>query len=1656
MKSEAIHNNLPPVIRVFLSSTFADMEKERSYFNEVLVPKFNRLCSERGISFFSVDLRWGITEEEQINGQVLPICLSEIDRCRPFFIGILGNRYGSIMESVSPHIVNSIPWLSGKEGCSITELEMLYAVLDQEKNDSVKNCAFFLRSNELSAQWYGTSEEIPQLTALKNRISSDDNIPSSEYDSLEEFGRLVEANILQWLDNEFPLPDKVNEVRRAWYDRELLRGYIDIPELNRFLDSYFAESDRSLLFYGDGACGKTTFLTAWHPRDGHKILINCGSDDIFLYWPSIARQIITEINSINSECGMPAFKPGASFMFQLMQMNHDRKNNGYIQRLSTDFYFVTDEEREDFRTAFLAWLEKLPLKEPVYIIINDLNLLEDESSHMLSWLPSSACGQVRFVCSTNDDEMVSNAENLSWNCKKMPGFPKENARELIHNYLHIYGKNLAPNQLQNLLESPVSIYPGQLRFMVDFLINNGRFENLSFLISGLASQSEPQSVYCYIHDYSTQSLTDRERRAVATVFALLRYSQMSLNEQECFRLAELHTGVTTMEWAQIRGVFDAFGLIKGDYWNMREEEQQKFVDSLLPSEERSAIQELLGDDMLQHLHTFDQNHGSLQRIRENTAYAKAAIHHYQHCKNWDKLHKTLLDSSVLYYLSKLDWQVVRAAWVELFLHSDIDIPASLYALLEQYRKKQGDDLQIALYTAGLFKDLEQHNHLNRVYELMGTDQIPGSLNMDLNRVSPDFADLYNAINELKRSRQFQKLYIQVKHLLSSENQFSPIERCQLLFFKADAESNIQLYHEFLNTSNTYYEEAILASSIYDMRRALSLRGDALYRLGRYSDAAAVQQQVSRLSLCDGDLRAYLASRNVLAMCLYKNEKYAEAIAEYDILHRYWTKLGNVRETCTVLLNKCNALSFSGDYRAALETARAARDQLPTDQKNLAGLRASFLSNMGAYAMQMELYSEAENYLLQSIAEAEALEQNSTIIRSNYSLIQIYNQTDQFMKAVERYTVQLELLWAHQEYAALTRALREAMNLLLSNKYTSMAKDLEARWEERFAQMPGGKEFFDKQARAGVSDSQTIARKKEQLAMVRSEGDPGKIAHACYDLANELSSADKEQALKILLEAASLFRQCGQENKTRTCLEEALILLFDKGRPHNKELYELTINHVTDPTIRRIAFLWEQIGDSQLPSVSTGGKKHFLFNRKSGKDAKNTKSASVPEMLEELVTYDGVYEKLVLRCLVDIVDQIINQCTAPQIIQLVHALNESNAKILSFRLDGAMLKDNQKDIQALTKDYHSPMALEKLAYYEKCMEVLEVLQSTNIAAVAGNLAIIYRRRKDQDKTIRYHTLSTTLYKKNGNIRDYLIETMNTATAHDQFGQQQQAVSLLRVGIEEAASAGEQRLEASMAGNLASILSRIGDPADHEEVLRCFSIEEQYFRNARSHRDLVISLLNQIIYLNETANYDVWRDKLAEAGKLIRAYHFREFEKTLAKLEWLAKSSRTNCETITANQAETDLRQLLLAEDVYEMNSLKEENGVFCALCRPKTPSQTELEQLQLFLDPSVPNQVDAIFLCRPNLASTSAVPQIQKFVEWWNSQGEYHLRLFADDMVLRATCRIQAAEWQDIIVRFKRVRKLWEADRACLSMMCIGMNDLPLFQGLKLKILNDDQ
>ena len=53
------------IVRIFVSSTFSDFEKERDALQEKVFLRLQKLCMDEGMQFQAVDLRWGVSAERR-------------------------------------------------------------------------------------------------------------------------------------------------------------------------------------------------------------------------------------------------------------------------------------------------------------------------------------------------------------------------------------------------------------------------------------------------------------------------------------------------------------------------------------------------------------------------------------------------------------------------------------------------------------------------------------------------------------------------------------------------------------------------------------------------------------------------------------------------------------------------------------------------------------------------------------------------------------------------------------------------------------------------------------------------------------------------------------------------------------------------------------------------------------------------------------------------------------------------------------------------------------------------------------------------------------------------------------------------------------------------------------------------------------------------------------------------------------------------------------------------------------------------------------------------------------------------------------------------------------------------------------------------------
>ena len=121
---------------LFVSSTFADMHAERDHLRVHAFDVLREQLLERFHNLETIDLRQGVeTAQQGDEGErelkVLKVCLDEIERSRPFFVGILGDRYGWTPPSERMEAAaQAAGFEAGVVGKSVTELEILYGVLE--------------------------------------------------------------------------------------------------------------------------------------------------------------------------------------------------------------------------------------------------------------------------------------------------------------------------------------------------------------------------------------------------------------------------------------------------------------------------------------------------------------------------------------------------------------------------------------------------------------------------------------------------------------------------------------------------------------------------------------------------------------------------------------------------------------------------------------------------------------------------------------------------------------------------------------------------------------------------------------------------------------------------------------------------------------------------------------------------------------------------------------------------------------------------------------------------------------------------------------------------------------------------------------------------------------------------------------------------------------------------------------------------------------------------------------------------------------------------------------------------------------------------------------------------------------------------------------
>jgi hypothetical protein len=508
-------------VRVFISSTFRDMQAERDHLVRFVFPRLRQELLERQIHLVDVDLRWGVTGGQD----ALEVCREIIDECRPHFLCLLGGRYG---------------WIPPAQEQSITAAEVQFAVLDCLGRHG--KALFYFRDLAATAamvedkpgQYREPAGSLAErrLDALKETIAKAGLSPviyGANWDTyqrrlvdLEEFGEAVYRDLLKSIDDELgdrvPATNGLGSQMPAASDaladeRAAMEAFIE--ERTR---SYFVGSRWSTLNgvrrHAEGVEGNGYLCVTGYPGSGKSALLG---------------QFCRKYSGRSAHPDalvIPHFvgaSPGSTDVRRVLRrLCHElAAGAGLEDRIP--------EQYERLRRTFQDFLERAARTRHVVIVIDAIDQLDPayEASSML-WLPNDLPANVWIVLSCSPCVALEALRVRLHPPRELPlpALTESDVTSIIQAFLKRYRKKMSEEQIRALIDKPMSSSPLYLCVALEELRTLGVHEEMTARIRELPG--ETQALFRWVLRRLEQDPGFREQEDRTSSAALTRRLVSSL------------------------------------------------------------------------------------------------------------------------------------------------------------------------------------------------------------------------------------------------------------------------------------------------------------------------------------------------------------------------------------------------------------------------------------------------------------------------------------------------------------------------------------------------------------------------------------------------------------------------------------------------------------------------------------------------------------------------------------------------------------------------------------------------------------------------------------------------------------------------------------------------------------------------------------------------------------------------------------------------------------------------------------------------------------------------------------------------------------------------------------------------------------------------
>ncbi|MBI3362078.1 MAG: NACHT domain-containing protein, partial [Chloroflexi bacterium] len=516
---------------------------------KVVFPALREQLEPYRVHLVDVDLRCGVTREQAESDRALDVCLHFIDECRPFFVGLLGERYGSVTETIPTDTLTRYGLLRAYQQRSITEFEILYGVLH---NPAMRGHAFFYLRDRAALNGvpqpiresvYAETDPvlIAKLENLKQRIRDSgypvvDGYPA-QWDAeafdrptrshgrlvgLEKFGERIHDDLWKAIKAELQLADsppatavddpqeEEDDFHRRFVESRT-RIYVGLSEIQeQLLEHVAGEETKPLLVTGASGSGKSAILAR-------------------------LAEALTDTRSATGErqIVIPHFvgaSPGSTSIRLTL-----RRLCLALQKAFALEGEVPEGVNELVKT-FRDFINEVPLDRRAVIIIDAINQFDEtDRAHDLWWIPYALPVNVKLVLSCidepgRDQPILERTRRHKMIEVTVPPLTDSDRREIIRQVPSLSAKALDDHQIDLLLPNPATSNPLFLLVALEELRGFGSYEQLNDRIAALPRDGDP--VTALFTQVIERLEEEFDKATVHDILTLLASARRGLSERE--------------------------------------------------------------------------------------------------------------------------------------------------------------------------------------------------------------------------------------------------------------------------------------------------------------------------------------------------------------------------------------------------------------------------------------------------------------------------------------------------------------------------------------------------------------------------------------------------------------------------------------------------------------------------------------------------------------------------------------------------------------------------------------------------------------------------------------------------------------------------------------------------------------------------------------------------------------------------------------------------------------------------------------------------------------------------------------------------------------------------------------------------------------------